>query len=73
MVLLLDDEPIELDEEAVAAIAQVFGSWASLRRDQKRAVLRDFGIRIAVQRPRRRVLTVSRIEVESLAGLCLYK
>lgn len=41
-------EEIELDEAVLGALVDVFSSWRPLTRDQKRAILRDFQIRIRV-------------------------
>lgn len=43
-------EDLELDEGVLAALVDVFASWAPLTRDQKRAILRDFRIRVRVRK-----------------------
>jgi len=67
------EQPIQISAESVSALVEVFSSWGDLTRDEKRILLGDFGVRVAVQRPRRRLLHVARVEIRSLDGLCLYK
>lgn len=43
-------EDIEIDDQVLAALVDVFASWSALERDQKRAILRDFRIRVRVQK-----------------------
>lgn len=43
-------EEIELDDDVLAALVDVFASWSPLTRDQKRAILRDFQIRVRVRK-----------------------
>lgn len=61
-------EAIELDEGVLEALVAVFSSWPSLTRVQKRAVLRDFQIRVRVRKlappaGTRRVLDVASVRI----------
>ena len=49
-----ESEAVVVDPSVVAALVTVFGTWTELDRDQKRAILKDFRIRVSVTRGARR-------------------
>lgn len=58
--------PIEVDEEVLDALVDVFSSWTHLRRDQKRAIVRDYQIRVRVSKAPRTQGKRSKLDVASL-------
>lgn len=40
----------EIDSEAVTALVDIFSSWRALTRNEKRRLLKAFGIRVAIDR-----------------------
>ncbi len=67
------EEPIEMDSEVISKVADVFGSWASLSRSEKRELLRAYRIRIHVTRLERRKIHVSQVDIGLLGYVGLYK
>lgn len=70
-------EEIVVDAGLLVTLADLFGSWAILGRHERRAILRDWQIRVTVARPQRRSLAVESVRVGVLGGsrdgLRLYK
>jgi len=58
--------PIEVDEEVSDALVDVFSSWSHLLREQKRATLRDYQIRIRVAKAPKIQGKRSKLEVVSM-------
>ena len=53
----------ELGPDTLRKLAEVFSSWTTLSRDDKRELLRDFGIRLVVTRPQKGELRVQEIRL----------
>ncbi len=58
-----EDDGIALDARLVQELVDVFCNWSTLRRAEKRKLLAAYEVRIAISRPRRRVLKVERVVV----------
>lgn len=43
------EEPIEVPADVVAELVEVFASWRDLRREDKRALLRDYRAEVVVE------------------------
>ncbi|MCP5059753.1 MAG: hypothetical protein GY937_23870 [bacterium] len=74
--LTIASDAIEIDSDAVAALVDVFSSWRDLRRDEKRRLLKAFGIRVAIDRigrGKRSLARVARVRVGLLRDVVLYK
>ncbi len=71
------DAPVEIDHELVADLVEVFASWRDLKREDKRALLRDYRAEIVVETlggRRKRWLRVDRLRLGVLPPhLWLYK
>jgi chromosome segregation ATPase len=67
------EEPIEINPELITQVVDVFGSWASLPRSEKRQMLRAYRIRIQLTRPERRKIHVSQVDIGLLGDVGLYK
>ena len=61
-----EDSEIEVDQEVIDALVDVFACWSALSRDQRRALARDFQIRIGVQKPPKQKGKRARLEVASI-------
>jgi len=69
-------QEVEIDSEAVTALVDVFSSWTHLSRDEKRRLLRAFGIRVGIDRAgqgRRAVAHVAHVRIGSLRDVVVYK
>jgi hypothetical protein len=67
-----EDQP-EVTPALVAKLAEVFASWTLLRRDEKRRLLREFGVRVVVSRPEKRQLRVEAVRLAPLASRLVLK
>jgi hypothetical protein len=57
----------------VHEVVHVFSAWASLRRDERRKLMRALGLRVWVSRPVQRLLHVDRVEIGVLRDASIYK
>lgn len=68
-------QEVEIGSEAVTALVDVFSSWSHLSRDEKRRLLRAFGIRVGIDRigqGRRSVAHVAHVRIGSLRDVVVY-
>ena len=65
-------EDITVDPAVLGEIASTFATWSFLSRPQKRKLLKSYGARVTVERPKRGEIQVVGIDLQSVANGSTY-
>ncbi len=65
-------EDITIDPGVLGEIASTFATWSFLSRPQKRKLLKAYGARVTVERPKRGEIQVVGIDLQSVANGSIY-